>query len=243
MKALLALLPLAACSPAVFGQTDGFPAELSRGCSTTTECSALWYKAHQREADCLPNTIGYIRCDDAERDAMKAWHMLQDRKQADYSRKLAEQQDSYRRREDERRAREEATATEERAAAQAERERVLAEKLAAEEAAAKAAAVQEDADLERYKAMDARGRAAELRRCHAELEDCERLMRLLRLCTDDREQAQLAQLHRTLTLGSSQQRPSAERWLVCRDGSSSGCPCGGSHRGCCSHHGGVSGCQ
>lgn len=37
--------------------------------------------------------------------------------------------------------------------------------------------------------------------------------------------------------------PLADRNLVCGDGSSSGCSCAGSHRGCCSHHGGVAGCQ
>lgn len=31
--------------------------------------------------------------------------------------------------------------------------------------------------------------------------------------------------------------------LMCGDGSVSDCPCAGSHRGCCSHHGGVRGCQ
>ena len=35
----------------------------------------------------------------------------------------------------------------------------------------------------------------------------------------------------------------SEKVLMCRDGSISGCPCAGSHRGCCSHHGGVAGCQ
>jgi hypothetical protein len=35
----------------------------------------------------------------------------------------------------------------------------------------------------------------------------------------------------------------ASRSLVCRDGSTSGCSCAGSHRGCCSHHGGVAGCE
>lgn len=35
----------------------------------------------------------------------------------------------------------------------------------------------------------------------------------------------------------------ANRSLVCRDGTTSGCSCYGSHRGCCSHHGGVSRCE
>ena len=35
----------------------------------------------------------------------------------------------------------------------------------------------------------------------------------------------------------------ASRNLVCRDGTTSGCLCAGSHRGCCSHHGGVAGCE
>jgi hypothetical protein len=36
---------------------------------------------------------------------------------------------------------------------------------------------------------------------------------------------------------------SENRELVCGDGSISGCACAGSHRGCCSHHGGVAGCR
>ncbi|MFO0756987.1 MAG: hypothetical protein U0359_10865 [Byssovorax sp.] len=35
----------------------------------------------------------------------------------------------------------------------------------------------------------------------------------------------------------------ANRSLLCNDGSISGCSCSGSHRGCCSHHGGVAGCE
>lgn len=40
-----------------------------------------------------------------------------------------------------------------------------------------------------------------------------------------------------------QAQRAANRSLVCRDGSTSGCSCAGSHRGCCSHHGGVAGCE
>lgn len=35
----------------------------------------------------------------------------------------------------------------------------------------------------------------------------------------------------------------ASRGIVCRDGSGSGCTCHASHQGCCSHHGGVAGCE
>lgn len=35
----------------------------------------------------------------------------------------------------------------------------------------------------------------------------------------------------------------SSRVLMCNDGTVSGCPCAGSHRGCCSHHHGVAGCQ
>ena len=40
-----------------------------------------------------------------------------------------------------------------------------------------------------------------------------------------------------------QRESNAWRTLVCRDGSSSGCLCRGSHRGCCSSHGGVARCE
>ena len=42
-----------------------------------------------------------------------------------------------------------------------------------------------------------------------------------------------------------EQRADAEenRALVCSDGDFSSCLCHGSHRGCCSHHGGVAGCE
>lgn len=62
-----------------------------------------------------------------------------------------------------------------------------------------------------------------------------------------------AQGRRAMALLSARERPllaeerrsfAAGRMVQCRDGETSPtCECGGSHRGCCSHHGGISGCE
>ena len=64
-------------------------------------------------------------------------------------------------------------------------------------------------------------------------------------------QATLAAQRRSERMAAEEQRrqeAAAREWamapLMCRDGTPSpSCVCGGSHRGCCSHHGGVAGCS
>ncbi len=62
--------------------------------------------------------------------------------------------------------------------------------------------------------------------------------------------ARAAQLkaEREVKIAEQRERVAARAWatapLMCRDGTTSpSCVCGGSHRGCCSHHGGVAGCS
>lgn len=67
IAALVLLGTLANCA-AAFGQTDDFPEKLKRGCETEEQCNRLVVEAQARRAKCQPNTIGYIRCGDADAD-------------------------------------------------------------------------------------------------------------------------------------------------------------------------------
>jgi hypothetical protein len=80
---------------------------------------------------------------------------------------------------------------------------------------------------------------------------CSQLQKQLRLA-EEREQAaeRAAQLREAraervrVALEAARERQWTTAPLQCRDGTSSpSCVCGGSHRGCCSHHGGVAGCS
>jgi len=65
---------------------------------------------------------------------------------------------------------------------------------------------------------------------------------------EERRQAQLAAQAEARRQAQEQREAAAasafEGALMCNDGTESpSCTCGGSHRGCCSHHGGVAGCR
>ncbi|MBX3222393.1 MAG: hypothetical protein KF795_17875 [Labilithrix sp.] len=59
---------LAACSPAAWGQTDGFREQIADRCRTESGCEQAAIDARRRIADCEPNAIGKIRCRDADAD-------------------------------------------------------------------------------------------------------------------------------------------------------------------------------
>jgi hypothetical protein len=67
----LALLLTGACSK-VFLQDDGFAQKLQAGCSDEAACLRLQVEAQQRIVRCQPNTVGYVRCSDAEADKLLA---------------------------------------------------------------------------------------------------------------------------------------------------------------------------
>jgi hypothetical protein len=76
-----ATLALVGCA-AAFGQTDGFPEKLKNGCGTEQDCERLATEADARVSRCQNNTIGYIRCSDAEADRSIARGLLEERKKA-----------------------------------------------------------------------------------------------------------------------------------------------------------------
>src|SRR5690606_9864600 len=61
---------------AAFGQTDGFPRKLEVGCGDEPSCQQLVTEANARVSRCQPNTVGYIRCDDARADLQIAQGLL-----------------------------------------------------------------------------------------------------------------------------------------------------------------------
>jgi hypothetical protein len=80
---------LMACSPAIYGQTDDFPEKLKAGCPTKQRCQDLVVEAQARTVRCEPNTIGRIRCDDAQADLLSAKQLLD--RWDDWERKRAEE--------------------------------------------------------------------------------------------------------------------------------------------------------
>lgn len=157
-----------------------------------------------------------------------------------------------------------------RAQAEAEREAQKAEARQAEEdrleqerrAALDAIRREEETaqrELSRLRSLDKRGREAELRRCLGADPDagCGALLgNLLKAAADDAEKDGLTQLDEELRRkaasrqtaggysGGRENNDGRVRYLLCRDGTTSpSCVCGGPKRGCCSHHGGVAGCE
>jgi hypothetical protein len=87
---LAAVLGVAACGPAFWGQDDGFRAGLPASCATTAQCGALETAARTRVDECAPNTIGKVRCDDAQRDLAHVQAMFKIVKEQDAQRKQSE---------------------------------------------------------------------------------------------------------------------------------------------------------
>src|SRR5690348_10962519 len=64
---LVGCMSLLGCA-SVFLQTDDFPDKLKQGCDSLESCEQLETEAKARVARCQDNTIGYIRCSDANAD-------------------------------------------------------------------------------------------------------------------------------------------------------------------------------
>lgn len=60
-----ALAGLFACTPAELGQDDGFRARVAAGCTSEASCEEFVVEAEHRVSECMPNSIGYVRCNDA----------------------------------------------------------------------------------------------------------------------------------------------------------------------------------
>lgn len=108
--ALFCLAGLTGCA-AAFLQTDDFPAKLQAGCSSEEHCHRLVAEAKGRTARCQANTIGYIRCSDAQADLEIARALLEEkvrqREEIEKRKAAAEQEEREREREEQEEAREE----------------------------------------------------------------------------------------------------------------------------------------
>lgn len=256
-------MTLAACGPAVFGQTDDYPDKLKQGCATVERCERLVAEAEARTQRCQENTIGYIRCSDARADLTVAQAMLAQREREREAQRDAEEQrkrDALEQHDRDRQAQaDRARADQERAEFEL-RQRAEADQRAREAEAQKKIADAEAAEVERLRLLGAKGRENELRQCYKENpgSTCRALLtELFKAASDDPEKEHLAQLDQRLanppvpstgtsrsSSGTSRSSSGSGGSVVCNDGSlSPSCVCGGSLRGCCSHHGGVAGCQ
>ena len=67
-RTLLVLSVVASCTPAMLGQDDGFREKIPTSCTTADACEELRLEAVQRTGSCQQNTVGAIRCEDAQAD-------------------------------------------------------------------------------------------------------------------------------------------------------------------------------
>ena len=86
---------------AAFGQTDTFPEKLQQGCKTEQECQRLVTEADARVSRCKDNTIGYIRCSDAQADQKIAIGYLREHQQKHESEEKKRLDDRHQRQVDE----------------------------------------------------------------------------------------------------------------------------------------------
>jgi len=262
MKRLIGIL-LLGCSPALYGQTDDFPERLKLGCAMKQRCHILITEAEARVARCEPNTLGRLRCSDTNADLRIAQGFLRRIELAEEETEKADHEARARERE------QRAQAERDRVVAQAEaterqrvadRERQQRERDELEFERRQAAEEKLALEIERLRLLGAGGRQKELQACYREYDDraCRELLsRLLSASEAEPEKRSLVQLDQRLstapaessgsnssaTSGSSANSGSGR--VRCNDGTlSPSCRCDrASLRGCCSHHGGVAGCD
>lgn len=260
------------CGRGVFLQDDGFSERLPGECSERWECTALLEEARRREATCEPNTVGRVRCDEARADLNAVERMKQrfDEREAENERVAAERQLKQAELEEaERASAEEEALREEQAMLVLEQRRV---EEAAREARLGFYRPM-TLDLRRQRLLRCHQDGTEVRQDLGVSRDCDTLLvDLLAVAQSDEEKQLLVRANEeaieavrkakdaaqereearrnaprrsTSSASSSSGSPSGGSGrLLCCDGSlSPSCTCGGSRRGCCSHHGGVCGCD
>ena len=214
------------------GQTDDFPEKLKAGCKTPEACRSLEAEARARTRECKDNTIGYLRCSDANADLERATALV---REWDIRREDAEREEEkrvQRSREEERRAAEE----EKRVRDAEQRQREQRDWDALELTKCATTADPPTCEVVRkfvgnYPRSD---RASEARRVLHEAEYVERA----------RVQAEAeAEAEREAAKKPPRPASTGNGFVKCCDGSTSpSCRCSrGSFQGCCSHHGGVCG--
>jgi hypothetical protein len=260
------------CGRGVFLQNDGFSERLPGECSERWECTALLEEARRREATCEPNTVGRVRCDEARADLNAVERMKQrfDEREAEKERVAAERQLKQAELEEaERASAEEEALREEQAMLVLEQRRV--EETAREARLGFYRPM--TLDLRRQRLVRCHQDGTEVRQDLGVSRDCDTLLvDLLAVAQSDEEKQLLVRANEEAieavrkAKDAEQQREEASRnapsrgtssasyssgsssggsgRLLCCDGSlSPSCTCGGSRRGCCSHHGGVCGCD
>lgn len=247
---------LLGCS-SVFLQEDGFQKKIDAGCHTLDECERLLAEAHARVERCQPNTIGYVRCDDARADAKvieaQTASYRKAKLEADEAARQQQLAEERRKLEADRLAEEarlqaERAAEEERARIERDQRADETRRLREEQAEARRAS-----EIGYYRLMSQYRRAEKLRECHATGGDCDELARLLVDAAEaEPDKRQLVELHERYRVAppsppagsGGESRSSGSGSVKCCDGTlSPSCLCGGSLRGCCSHHRGVCGCE
>jgi hypothetical protein len=262
---LVGCLLLLACGPAL-PLDDGFAATIPRECVTKPQCDALFTAARARVYSCDDNAKGKLRCSDANADlhqvlSLRARFDEQERlalieKEED---ELFQQQaaEAHRQRELDRLAKEEAA-----------RQQAAALALAAELEEQRLVYYQVmPLEVKKQRLLKCRQNNEEIRDDLSLRRGCDALLiDLLSVTADSSEKAVLSgwnegleaqiaaqrlkdaqaeeyrEQQRMRPQSSSESSSGGER-LQCCDGSlSPSCSCAGSHRGCCSHHGGVCGC-
>jgi membrane protein involved in colicin uptake len=185
-------------------QDDGFRERLRRGCDSVEHCERLAADAEIRIQQCRPNTIGHIRCDDAQADLINARLLL-----TQHRREREERQQA--RLEQQRRERERALAVEKRTREreEAERQRMEKERQARLETEREAKATEqailaEEQQKERLRLLGRSGRDRELRQCYKTgRHDCRALLlSLLSVAESEAEKRALVALDQQLAGGA-----------------------------------------
>lgn len=238
---------------AAFGQTDGFPRKLEVGCGDEPSCQQLVTEANARVSRCQPNTVGYIRCDDARADLQIAQGLLHEARE----RRLAHEE---RQREEAARAQlaEEVKRQEQQMAEQRRREQLEARRQIAE------AAEQTRAEMERLEQAEAIWQSIDVKKCSEQghTPTCAALAEYVRVFP---EASHVAEARVALASGRevairrdersehttatrrpkstpSLPAPKPKRARCCNGTIDTTCGCEGG-AGCCFQKGGVCGCE
>lgn len=229
-------------------QDDGFRTKLANGCETAAQCQRLVDEAFERKSRCSKPNFDAPPCDVASADLAAADRLRQQRAEYDGEFRAQQQRQEAEAAAERQRQYELKKAAERQQLAEQEEKRrtaavaaATARELEDEEKAAAADA----AEAERLKLLGRTGRERELRACYKNAGGLcrELLSRLLAVASNESEKRALVALDQQLASRPDVLESSGTGGLRCCDGSASSCSCGGSHRGCCAHHGGVCGCN
>ncbi|HEX4341316.1 MAG TPA: hypothetical protein VH062_35655 [Polyangiaceae bacterium] len=253
---IVVCISLLGCA-SVFLQTDDFPDKLKQGCDSLDSCEHLETEAKARVERCQENTIGYIRCSDANADLTVAssyaekWREKVQRDQQELAERERKKEQALQVAEQQRREHLRESAE---LAAQEQREN---ERRSREAQVTAAKQAERDKAAEYIRLLGPSGREQRIRTCVKDYGpgNCaEMVMQISDAIGDEKESGKLAKLAeapppppasraRASASSDDAEDDNGDGSLRCCDGMlSPTCTCSGSHQGCCSHHGGVCGC-